>query len=196
MNPDVRRTTKRTALAATALLALASCATPGQSTRLRASDFEQSTKLMVASLGKSAFLADRTPASEPVYIVINKVQNLTTDLIPDAEQWMLVARVQGSLPMQELRKQKNIHFLIPPERQPMLRDAGYKEELPTGPEATHTMAAVFRAAPRTVTNDEHYVGRRQDYYLLQYSVTSIRSREVVWTDQFEFKREAKGLTID
>lgn len=195
MNPTARNTSPRIALAA-ALLALAGCGTPGQTTRLRASDFEQSTQAMVQSLGKSAFLADRTPQSEPAYIVINRVQNLTTDLIPEAEQWMLVARVQGSLPMQQLAKQKNIRFLIPPERQPMLRDAGYKEELPTGPEATHTMAATFRAAPRKVTNDEHYVGRRQDYYLLQYSLTSIRSREIVWTDQFEFKREAKGLTID
>lgn len=185
------------ALAGLALaLTLASCATPGESTRLRASDFEVTVQQMVQSLGRSNFLAERTPDSPPAYIVINRVENLTTDLIPEAEQWMLMARVQGSMPLRELGRRKNIHFLIPPERQPLLRDAGYKEPLLSGPEATHTLAAVFRAAPRTVAADNRYVGRRQDYYFLQYSLAAIRSREIVWTDQFEFKREAKGLTID
>ncbi len=151
---------------------------------------------MVDSLARSSFLADRDEHSPPIYIVIDKVENLTTDLIPEAEQWMLMARVQGSLPVQDLARRKNIHFLIPPEREPLLRGAGYQGDLPTGPKATHAMMALFEAATRAGTNDEQYHDRRADYYYLEYKITDIQTREIQWSDKFEFKREAKGLAID
>jgi len=152
---------------------------------------------MAESLAASAFLAERTADSKPIYITINKVENLTSDIIPVAEQWMLVARVQGALPIRELSRKKNIHFQITPEQHQMLRDAGFDGRLGRAPTTTHVMSAQFLSAPRTASHKkERYVNLRQDYYYLEYAITGIHSRQIEWNDNFEFKRQASGLIID
>ena len=99
--------------------------------------------------------------------------------------------------MQQLSKNKNIHFLIPPERKPLLDSAGYTGPLDTSePTPTATLTATFRASPRTVRDSNDNVNSREDYYYLEYRLFDINSREVLWTDKFEFKRQAKGLAID
>lgn len=179
------------------ILVLGACATAPQTTRLRASDFDVTVEAMVASLADSAFLRDRGPDSPRIYITTNKVENLTNDLIPVAEQWMLIARVQGALPTRQLAEQKNIRFQIPPEEVQMLRQAGFDASINSGPATTHVMTAVFRSAPRLARGlNSGLVDGRTDYYYLEYSITDVVSREVVWTDAFEFKREARGLAID
>ena len=178
------------------LLALG-CATTPQTTRLQASDFDVTVDAMVASLANSDFLRDRTPDSPRIYITTNKVENLTNDLIPVAEQWMLIARVQGALPTRQLAEQKNIRFQIPPEEVQVLRQAGFEASINSGPATTHVMTAVFRSAPRLARETgSGFVGGRTDYYYLEYSITDVVSREIVWNDAFEFKREARGLAID
>ncbi len=177
--------------------ALVGCATVPQSTRLRASDFDFTIEKMAESLAASAFLAERTADSPPIYITINKVENLTSDIIPVAEQWMLVARVQGALPLRALSKQKNIRFQITPEQHQMLRDAGFDGDLGQAPATTHVMSAQFLSAPRTASHKkEKYVNIRQDYYYLEYAINDVNTRQIEWNDSFEFKRVASGLTID
>lgn len=173
------------------------CEAQPQSSRLRASDFEFTITKMAESLAASTFLAERTPESPPVYITINKVENLTSDIIPVAEQWMLVARVQEGLPLRELSKQKNIHFQITPEQHQMLREAGFDGDLGLAPATTHVMTAQFLSTPRTAPHKtEDYVNLRQDYYYLEYAITNVDTRQIEWNDSFEFKRVAAGLTID
>ena len=77
-------------------LTLAGCASSGpRSTRITQSDLDATVSEMVASLAGSDFLRNRTADSPPIVIVTNKVENLTDDVIPISEQWMLVARLQS-----------------------------------------------------------------------------------------------------
>lgn len=177
---------------------IAGCSTP-KSSRIQIGDFEAATAEMVNSLSASAFLAERNADSPPVIIVINKVENLTYDVITPAEQWMLMAKLEGAQPVQSLRARKNVRFILPPEEYAMLKKEGVAVNPPVNPPpATHVMSAVFRSSPRLVRDAEanNLVKRRQDYYLLQYTLTNIQSRQVEWSDKFEFKREAVGLAID
>jgi len=182
------------------LSALASCAGGGpQSTRLQASDFNYTVNRMAESLRSSDFLADRGPDSEPAYITIRQVENLTSDIIPERERWMLMERVQAALNKRELAERNNIRFQIPPEHRQDLDDDPRAAEAARQqmPETTHVMKAVFMSSKRAQRNKEHrHVERRQDYYYLEYSITALESRNVVWTETFEFKREAAGLAID
>lgn len=190
-------------IAIAAALLVGGCAggaTP-TTTRIQPEDFDETVARMADSLAGSSFLAGRTPESEPIYITINRVENLTTDIIPMPEQWMLMARVQGAMSLQQLSQQHNIHFQIPPERQQMLRDRGYGQTLHELPRTTHVMHAVFMSAPRTGSEqqrraDERFVGRRTDHYYLEYSITELDTRQVEWMETFEFSREAAGLAID
>lgn len=172
------------------------CST-AQSTRLTASDFDLTIEKMVQSLAASDFLKNRGPDSPQAWVVINKVENLTSDIIPVPEQWMLVARLQSAVPVKQLADTKNVRFQITPERHAMLRQAGYTDELITPPIVTHTLEAVFMSAPRAARNGQGgQLTARSDFYYLEYSLLELESREVVWTDTFEIKREAKGLAID
>lgn len=191
--------TIRALAGALTLAALGSCAGGPESTRLRASDFNYIVDRMAESLAASDFLAGRGPDSEPAYITIRQVENLTSDIIPERERWMLMERVQAVLNKRELAEKKNLRFQIPPEHRqsldddPQARDRARRQM----PETTHVMKAVFMSSKRAQRGKEHrLVERRQDYYYLEYSITELESRNPVWTETFEFKREAAGLAID
>ncbi len=200
----MRTRTRLTLVLLTAVVATAAgCASRPNptTTRIQIEDLDETVARMAQSLASSEFLAQRTPESEPIYITINRVENLTTDIIPPAEQWMLMARVQGSMELRHLAENLNIHFQVPPERRELVRGAGYEGTLHELPRTTHMMHAVFMSAPRTGTEaqrraEERYVGRRTDHYYLEYSITNLETREVKWMDTFEFSREAWGLAID
>ena len=175
---------------------LSSCSAP-QSTRLRASDFEVTAARVTAALAASDFLAQRRPDSDQIRIVTRRVENLTSDVLTPGEMWMSVARVQGSLPVAALARDRNIVFQLPPQEIERLRRAGF--ESPLGPEnrPTHELKAVFRSATRSGSRrDTHYTDIRKEYYFLEYQIVNLSSRELVWNGSFEFAREATGLLIN
>ncbi len=185
---------------AVCLLSLAmtvGCASKPQTSRLTSDDLIVASDKMVQSLGKSEFLAGRTPGSPPVVIITNKVENLTDNIIPVGEQWMTVARVQNGLPMQQFSQSRNVKFVLPPERRRMAAAAG-GVEVPDGGGLvpTHVLAAQFTSSARTNQDKSGNVVRKQDYYYLEFKLTEVQGREIVWSDAFEFKREAAGLLID
>ncbi len=177
---------------------LISCASPRQSTRLTIDDLNEVTGRMTRSLGASRLLAERGPDSPRMVIVINKVENLTTDLIPPAEQWMLMARLRGAMPIGELSERKNIVFQVEPERWQLVRDAGFDGSLGETHRPTHVMSATVRSARREARSDREHgaVVAVTDYYLLQYELIDLHTRQIEWTDEFEFKRQARGVRID
>ena len=181
------------------LVQLSGCQAGGQTTELRHDDLNVATAEMAASLAASDFLAGRGPDSPPIVVTINKVENLTSDIIPPGEQWMLMARLQGSQPIRQLSRDKNIRFQIPPERRKLLAGADVRltPEQAQEYEPTHVMKAIYRSSTRTVRGERKgHIDRRQDYYTLAYQISDIRGRKIEWEDSFEFKREAAGLIID
>jgi hypothetical protein len=168
-----------------------------RSTRLTGQDIMAATDAMRQSLADSRFLAGRSPDSPPMAIVINRVQNLTSDVIPIPEQWMYVARVINALPIQQLAKQRNIRFVISPERIEALRQAGFEVQGPGALEPTHLMSATFLSARRAGRQPGAEVTDiRSDYYFMEYAIFDLADRDIVWTDRFEFKRQAEGALID
>lgn len=131
-------------------------------------------------------------------IVINKVENLTTDLIPPAQQWMLMARLRGALPIQELADRRNIVFQVEPQRWALVREAGFDGDLGTAKPPTHVMSAVYRSARREVRDPKEHgaVVAVTDLYDLRYTITNLQTRQIEWTDDFLIKRYARGLRID
>lgn len=177
---------------------LTQCQAEPRSSRLQIDDFNVVTEKMIQSLASSEFLADRDADSPPAYVTINNVENLTHDVISQAEQWMLIAKLRAAMPLQHLRQNKNVTFQIAPEQHTMLRQAGFEGDLGSAPKTTHVLKAVFMSSPRFVTDEDQQdqVTRRQDFYYLEYFLVNVQTRETVWNDTFEFKREAVGLAID
>jgi hypothetical protein len=179
-------------------LIFAACATTPPTTRLTIDDYNTTIAVVTQSLAASDFLRDRGPDSEPIVIVVDRVLNLTTDIIPPAEQWMMVARLRGAMPIIELERNKAITFQITPEKHQLLRDAGFEGDFRTGKPATHVMSAVFRSMRRELRDprEEGHIVAVTDFYQLEYTIVNVASREIVWSDSFEFQRQATGLRID
>jgi hypothetical protein len=98
----------------------------------------------------------------------------------------------------ELRKQKNVSFMIPPERMQLVAEqrarAGEAPLPPASP--THEMAATFRSVTRRKMEPGQASTQRMEWYALEYRIEDLRSRELVWLESFDFKRLADGTIMD
>lgn len=180
-------------LCAGLLFTATGCASaPGgpSSTRLTADDLQEITAQMAAKLRDSEFLGSRSPESEPITVAIQRVTNMSSDMIPQSEQWWLMERVRNSLPIVELGKQRNFAFLIPAERIEELRQLGFEPGLLSERRPTHVMNAVFRSVTRSGG------AARTDLYMCEYRITGLDTGELAWADSFEFKRAAFGRSWD
>jgi hypothetical protein len=182
------------------LLPLCACASRApRSTRITGGDYEVLIPEIVSQLASSDFLRDRGPESPPIIVTTERVRNLTTDLMPVAEQWMLVNRVQTSLPLLELAKQKNVRFQIPPERVELLRAKGFEvggRGTPGYRAPTHVMTAEFRSATRVGRLQGRLSDVRAEYYDMEFQIFDVNTRELAWSGACAFHREARGKLID
>ncbi len=171
---------------------LSGCGGP-QSTTLRAEDFDAMAEAMAQSLLRSEALAERGPESEPWTVSIQKVTNLSGDVIPVREQWAVMAMLRGSVPIRQLRERMNVAFTIPAERVEAMRADEDAPELATFGEervVTHVMTATIRSVTRTDT------GARTDLYYAEFDLLDLATNRPVWNDRFEFKRQAMGSLRD
>jgi hypothetical protein len=170
---------------------LVGCAGTPRSTQLTMADLDDTTTVMAQKLAESRLLAERTAESPRMVIAIAKVENLSSDLIPEGEQWMLMQKVKGSLPIVQLGKEKNLAFVIPAEHLMDARRRGtLPEEAALARNPTHEMTATFRSGTRMMGLN------RTDAYLVDYRITDLATGILEWDETFSFKRAASGVAYD
>jgi len=180
-----------------AALMLVGCRSGPSSTDFTQDDLDTAVNEIAASLAASDFIAGRTPDSPRIVLVTNQVRNLTDNIMTTSERWMTIARLQSTMPIRAMADQNNIVFVLPPERVEDLRQSGFDEPLPTGLEPTHVMTATFYSAERAAREaGDRITSIRQNFYYLEFSITDLEGREVLWSDAFEFGRAARGNIID
>ncbi len=172
-------------------LLVTGCASAPKTSRIDVSDFDAMAAAMAESLSSSEALATRGPGSEPWVITVDKVTNLSDDVMTTAEQWSVMQRIAGSLPVRALRENQNVSMVLPRGRSDAVL-AEAEGQLPgalrTTP--THVLHATFRSLERTQAD------RRTDVYFCEFELFDIADGEPVWTDRFEYKREARGHIWD
>lgn len=163
-----------------------------RSTRLTATDVRDMSAEMAASLAGSDFLRERGPDSERMVIAIDRVENLSSDVVPVSEQWYLMERVRASTPIQSLGTQRNIGFVIPAEHLKRLKERGGAEAAMAAERRapTHAMRGVLRSVTRAVAL------ARTDLYSFECRIIDLSTGDIVWSDSFELKRAAAGLSYD
>lgn len=171
---------------------LGGCATGSvRSTRLAAEDFADVAAAVAAQLAASEALRDRSPDDEPWIIAIDRVENLSSDVIAVSEQWWLMARLRASLPIQTLSRQRAIRFVIPAEHLARLRERDPElAEAASDRAATHRMGAVFRSVTRFGQ------GGRTDLYRVDFDLVDLSDGALEWSGSYEFKRLAFGRGWD
>jgi hypothetical protein len=173
-------------------LLLTGCATPG-STRMTAGDFEDMAGAMAQSLLSSEAIAARVPESEPWVISIQRVRNLSSDVITESEQWAVMARIKDAAPIETLHERKNIRFVLPAAQVARLRASerfAAPASAPARRDPTHVMTATFRSTTRASGRE------RTEAYFCEFELTDLRDGTPMWVDRFEYKRTATGHILD
>lgn len=182
------------AVAALLLLLAGACATTQRSTRMTNDDLVEMSRAMAQSLTLSPWLAERGPDSTPIVVSIDKVRNLSSDVMTESEQWFVIQRLRSSLPITALWDQKKVRFVIPPQRREAMQrrdDLGPDaDNFGTQRQPTHQMTATFRSITRADAT------HRTDLYYCEFEILDITAGTPVWIDKFEFKRDARGHVLD
>ena len=166
----------------------------GESTRLSIEDIDVMAEQMAQSLLSSDALASRGADSEPWTVSIDKVLNLSDEVMTESEQWSIMARVRGATSIQALWDSKAVRYVIPPERVVALRQnedaVEFHQDFGNDRHVTHTMTATFRSITRAQAK------QRSDLYYCQFDLVDLATGETIWSDRFEFKRQARGHVWD
>jgi hypothetical protein len=175
------------------VVVLFGCAAPPRLTLLTNEDYNFIADELAAHLQRDITtgpLAERSPESPAMVIAIQRVVNLTSDLLPAAVKHYLMERVKDGLP-KALLNGKNMGFVISAE----LAEAGLQSgEFEAGSFAerapTHVMTARFRSVTRIAEKE------RTESYLCDYQIVDLTGWQLVWSGQVEFKRWAHGRLGD
>ncbi len=159
------------------------------------SDFDAMAAAMAQSLAGSEALAERDPDSVPWVITVDKVTNLTSDVMTQAEQWAVMQRIAGALPVRALRDTKNVSLVLPRGRSDSVIADG-DHELPGAMRwtPTHVLHATFMSLTRAEEGED--AKRRVEAYYCEFELLHVAGGEPMWTDRFEYKREARGAIWD
>jgi len=182
-------------LAALLALCLPACASAfggtAKSSRLTVDDLEYTANELADKLRGSAFLSNRSLQSQPMVVTVSKVENLSSDIIPESEQWWLIHRLRSSQPVRALAESRNLTFVIPVERLTAGRADGVFDDATAQARApTHEMTATFRSATRSAGV------HRTDIYLCDLRITNLRDATLEFSEAVEFKRAAVGKAYD
>ena len=158
------------------------------------SDLDEMSREMAASLRQSPSIARRDQHSPPWVVSIDKVLNLSNDVMTESEQWFVIAKLRSSLPIQSLGHQRNITFVMPAEQVRRLReDADLDTAVPdfaSTRRPTHQLTATFRSLTRAQAKQQ------TELYYCEFELIDLERGEPVWTDRVEYKRAAKGHVWD
>lgn len=173
---------------------LAGCGGPPKprTTFLQSVDLVAMTDQMSATFAQDNVISRRSADDQPWVISIDRVHNHTNQIIPDREKWLYIARLRALLAQSEIGKNRNIIWVMPPERwaavQEELHDAHEPSELRLPP--THQLTADFY----TLTTSTG--AGRADTYHCAYVLFDLKTGEEVWRGDWEVKRAVTGRTYD
>lgn len=180
------------AVAMLLLLSVVTACAPQRSSRLSIGDVDAIVAQTKQSLTASRFIQSRSPASPPIVLSVQKVENLTSDVITESEQWAMMVEISNDVFVRSpLGRNANIKLIVPRERLTMARRRGVVPAFESADELpTHIMTATFRS----VTRDN--AAQRYDEYYCEYQITELLSREIVWSDRVKLTRKAFGRAFN
>ena len=184
-----------TAVLALLLFGALGC-TPQRSSRIQVDDYLEMSDAMAQSLRQSDAFAQRSADSTPWVVSFDKVLNLSSEIMPQGEQWYVVASIRAAQPINSLWNDKRVAFVIPAQYAIDQRgtldaeraDKGFGTERGV----THTITSTFRSVTRVGEDGKG----RTDVYACEFQMLDLNTNVPVWIDTFEFKRTATGSVRD
>lgn len=163
-----------------------------RTTFLNSADLVNMTDQMAASFAHDPVISSRSGEDEPWVISIYRVVNHTNQIMPERERWMYIGRLRALLAQTDVAEQRNLVWIVPPERWPLIAEELGVSHEPYGlrMKPTHQLTAEFYTLTHTSA------AGRSDAYMCSFQLLDLRSGAIAWEDSWEVKRAMPGLTFD
>jgi hypothetical protein len=197
-------------LAALALVAgalLTACAPTASTTRLGGADIAIDGPRLRQTLADAPYFADRPvrprtpapaqpPAADDMVIVARELENRGNDRLIASDRWAPVALLINDSGVRAFLNDRGVRVMLPPEEIAQVRALGI--DVPEAPtmSPTHTLTGVVRTITRQAALVSSVADARKDVTLVEWTLTDVRTREVVWSGRTEFARLARGVVAD
>ena len=184
------------------LLLIAGCAgTPApRTTLLQARDIESTTTDVREALASSEWLATRSSTSDPALLQPQPLVNISDNRLTPGDEWAAMSRVALNPAILDLLAGKNIRVQMPALVNDRLGGVSAQSIEPAASIApTHLLSATLRSLTRAADQRGRLSGEstvRKDTFLVEYTVTDVRTRTVVWSHTSRFARVAEGSLVD
>lgn len=178
------------------------CEAPPRTTRLQAADLEVAAGTVAEQLAASPFMSSRGADAPPILLALEPATNASSDRLSRVDRLGIVTRVAYSPAMQELFRAKNVGMRVYQQDEGTIRrysmgDPKIMAALRAGEQPTHLLRAEVRSLTRQAGEGSREPSTlRADTYLIAYSIVELKTGRVEWTGDYDFKRYAKGLTVD
>lgn len=164
------------------MLLLAACSAPRvQNTRLGSADLVAMTDAMAASLLMSPVIAERTPASPRMVIVMDRITNRSDQYLPRSEQWLFMNRLRALLNQRDALRGRNMVFVLSKQQAEVLGERHEADVVADRTTPTHALAATLYSATQVTR------ATRSDMYLAAFNLIDLQSQDVLWEDTYEVK---------
>ena len=161
-----------------------------RTTFLGSIDLVEMTDTLAQRFAADDVITNRTADDPPWVISIDRISNQTNQVIPENERWLYAARLRSRLMETSLSQERNLIWVIPPERWPIVEPELGPQPPQLRLRPTHVLTGEFHAL--TITSG----GGRSDAYLCLYQLLDPMSGNLVWEGRWEVKRSVVGLTYD
>ncbi|MFN8729597.1 MAG: hypothetical protein ACK5Z4_07025 [Planctomyces sp.] len=183
--------------------AVAACAPTAGTTRLGGADIAIDGPRLRQTLADAPYFADRpirprtpSPTADEMVIVARELENRSNDRLSASDRWAPVALLINDSGVRAFLNDRGVRVMLPPEDVAQVRALGI--DVPEAPSMapTHTLTGVVRTITRQAALVSSVADARKDVTLVEWTLTDVRTREVVWSGRTEFARVARGVVAD
>lgn len=149
------------------------------------------------SLAASELLRDRNESSPEIRLLVDRLENFSSERMPRTDQLMAVARVVSDDGMLQMLRSKNARVVFVRDDLTTLNNLGIRSVYGSGAQpATHQLNARFYSITRTKSSDAGPSDSRSDEFSIIFGIVDTATGGQVWSASSRFRRASVGRQVD
>jgi len=176
----------------------AGCAGPSRTSTYDSAALLSSAESVREAFASSTFLAGRNASSPEIRLLVDKMENFSSERLTRTDQLATVWRVVSDDGVLELLRQRNVRvYFAPRDDDAMARVVGANYRAWSSPDRpTHILNARFNSITRGQSLAGSLTDRRDDDFLLNFNVIEDATGAQLWSHTARFSRASVGTQVD
>ncbi len=185
-------------LALATLVSFTGCAAPSRTSTYDSAALLSSAESVREAFASSTFLSGRSQSSPEIRLLVDKLENFSSERLTRTDQLATVWRVVSDDGVLDLLRQRNVRVYFAPRDDDALArvvGANYRDwSSPDKP--THILNARFNSITRGSSLSGSLTDQRADDFLLNFNIIEDASGAQLWSHTARFKRSSFGTQVD